>query len=139
MLQFALDFCQKPNINYKIDEDSIGINYNEVSKEYMRFPDEVLYDKEGDCDCKSSLTIALFRELGYKTLFMMSKKYEHAAVGVEYKPSLKLALGITGDNVVRKHDGIDYLYCETTNDGFRLGEIKEGYTIQDFEQVMQIG
>ena len=104
----------------------------------MRFPDEVLYDKEGDCDCKSSLTVALFRELGYKTLFMMSEKYGHAAVGVEYKPVLKSALGVTGDNVVREHNGIEYLYCETTGDGFRLGDIKEGDTIQDFEQVLVI-
>ncbi|MDE7350821.1 MAG: hypothetical protein K2N25_07120, partial [Muribaculaceae bacterium] len=138
MLQFALDFCQMPNINYKVDEFSAGINYNDVSKEYMRFPDEVLYDKEGDCDCKSSLTVALFRELGYKALFMMSEKYGHAAVGVEYKPVLKSALGVTGDNVVREHNGIEYLYCETTGDGFRLGDIKEGDTIQDFEQVLEI-
>ncbi|MDE7346394.1 MAG: hypothetical protein K2N48_06610 [Muribaculaceae bacterium] len=138
MLQFALDFCQMPNINYKVDEFSSGINYNDVSKEYMRFPDEVLYDKEGDCDCKSSLTIALFRELGYKTLFMMSEKYGHAAVGVEYKPVIKDILGITADNVVKEHNGIEYLYCETTGDGFRLGEIKEGDTIQDFEQVLEI-
>lgn len=138
MLQFALDFCQMPNIDYKIDEFSAGINFNEVSKEYMRFPDEVLYDKEGDCDCKSSLTIALFRELGYKTLFMMSEKYGHAAVGVEYKPVIKDILGITADNVVRVHNGIEYLYCETTGDGFRLGDIKEGNTIQDFEQVLEI-
>lgn len=138
MLQFALDFCQMPNINYKIDEFSAEINYNDVSKEYMRFPDEVLYDKEGDCDCKSSLTIALFRELGYKTLFMMSEKYGHAAVGVEYKPVIKDILGITADNVVKEHNGIDYLYCETTGDGFRLGDIKEGDTIQDFEQVLEI-
>lgn len=138
MVQFALDFCQMPNITYKIDEDSSGINYNDVSKEYMRFPDEVLYDKEGDCDCKSSLTIALFRELGYKTLFMMSKKYSHAAVGVEYKPVLRNILGIDDPAVVRHHNGTDYLYCETTGDGFRIGQIKEGDTIQEFDSVVEI-
>lgn len=138
MLQFALDFCQMPNIQYRIDEDSSGIDYNEKSKEYMRFPDEVLYDKEGDCDCKSSLTMALFRELGYKTVFLMSEKYGHAAVGLEYKPVLKNILGITNEDVVREIDGVEYLYCETTGDGYRIGEIKEGDTIQDFETVVEI-
>ena len=81
-VQFALDFAQASNIAYCIDEKSPGINF---AKEYMRYPDEVLFDKEGDCDCKSSLTAALFHELGYNVIFMLSEKLEHAAIGVEYK------------------------------------------------------
>ena len=138
-VQFALDFCQMPNIIYKIDEESSGIDYCEVSKEYMRYPDEVLYDKEGDCDCKSSLTIALFRELGYKTLFMMSEKYGHAAVGLEYDPSWKNVIGVEDESkVIRHHNGVDYIYCETTGDGYRVGHIKEDQSVQEFETVVEI-
>ena len=137
--QFALDFCQMPNIIYKIDEESTGIDYCEVSKEYMRYPDEVLYDKEGDCDCKSSLTVALFRELGYKTLFMMSEKYGHAAVGLEYDPAWKNIIGIEDESkVIRHHNGIDYIYCETTGDGYRVGHIKEDQSVQEFETVVEL-
>lgn len=139
LVQFALDFCQAPNITYKIDEECVDIPYNQTSKEYMRFPDEVLFDKEGDCDCKSSLTMALFKELGYKVIFMMSQKYGHAAVGVEYKPEWKEIIGIIDeDEVIIEHNGIRYLYCETTGDGYRVGHINKGNTIQEFETLVEV-
>lgn len=138
-VQFALDFCQAPNITYKIDEDCDNIPYNEVSKEYMRFPDEVLYDKEGDCDCKSSLTVALFREMGYKTLFMMSKKLGHAAVAIEYNPEWKYQIKDLDENrALREHNGVNYIYCETTSDGHKVGHINEGDSIYDFETVVEL-
>ena len=136
LVQFALDFAQAPNITYRVDEDSVGIDF---AKEYMRFPDEVLYDKEGDCDCKSSLTAALFHELGYNVLFMLSQKLGHAAIGVECKDEWLQA--IPADNpelIVREYNGKRYLYCETTGDGFKVGHIKENESIQDFETIVEI-
>ncbi len=133
LVQFALDFCQEPNITYNIDELSAGINY---AKEYMRFPEEVLFDKEGDCDCKSSLTIALFKELGFKTAFLMSEKHGHAAVGVEYNPEWKDKIGIEEETkVIRESNGVKYIYCETTADNNKVGQIKDTHSIQDFEIV----
>ena len=136
LLQFTLDFCQEPNIHYCVDEQSQGIGFQ---REYMRFPDEVLYDKEGDCDCKSSLAAALLHELGYNVAIMISEKKAHAAVGVEYNESWLAGLDVENpDNVILEYNGKKYLYCETTGDGFKLGQIRENDTIHDFETVVEI-
>lgn len=136
LVQFALDFCQAPNITYCVDEESKGINY---AKEYMRFPDEVLFDKEGDCDCKSSLTAALFHELGYNVIVMLSQKLQHAAIGIEGKDEwLKAIKPEYPDSIVREYNNKKYLYCETTGDGYRIGHIKENDSIQDFETIVEI-
>ena len=136
LLQFALDFCQAPNITYCVDEESKGIN---SAKEYMRFPDEVLFDKEGDCDCKSSLTAALFHELGYNVIVMLSKKLQHAAIGIEGKEEwLNTIKPENSENIIREYNDKKYLYCETTGDGYRIGHIKENDSIQDFETIVEI-
>ncbi|MCI9607866.1 MAG: hypothetical protein HFJ94_06815 [Muribaculaceae bacterium] len=136
LVQFALDFCQAPNITYCIDEDSEGIGR---AKEYMRFPDEVLFDKEGDCDCKCSLTAAIFRELGYNVIIMLSKKLQHAAIGIEGKDEwLKTIKPESTENIVREYNGKKYLYCETTGDGYRIGHIQDDSSIQDFETIVEI-
>lgn len=136
LVQFALDFAQAPNITYVVDEQSSSINF---AKEYMRFPDEVLYDKEGDCDCKSSLTAALFHELGYNVIVMLSQKLGHAAIGIECKDDwLREIKTENVDSVLREHNGKKYLYCETTGDGYRIGHIKEDDSIHDFETIVEI-
>ena len=137
VLQFALDFAQEPNIKYMVDEQSLPI---EFAKEYMRFPEEVLYDREGDCDCKSSLTAALFLNLGYKVIFMISEKLKHAAIGVECKDTDWLAQihAPNIDAVTLNHNGTLYLYCETTGDGYHVGQIKEGESMHDFETILEL-
>ena len=137
MLQFALDFVQEPNIKYVIDEQSAPILF---AREYMRFPAEVLYDKEGDCDCKSSLASALFLCLGYKVIFLISEKLKHAAIGLECKDRswLTQLRAANVDDVVLDHNGTLYLYCETTGDGFHLGQIKENESIKDFETILEL-
>ena len=136
LVQFALDFCQAPNITYCVDEESKGINY---AKEYMRFPDEVLFDKEGDCDCKSSLTAALFHELGYNVIVMLSQKLQHAAIGIEGKEEWLNAIKPENpESIVREYNNKKYLYCETTGDGYRIGHIKDNESIQDFETIIEI-
>lgn len=136
-VQFALDFAQEPNITYRVDEESESIEY---AKEYMRFPDEVLYDKEGDCDCKSSLTAALYLAMGYKVLFMLSKKLKHAAIAIELKdPSwLDIIKPEKEEAVVREVNGVRYLYCETTSDGHRVGRISQDNSIHDFETYVEL-
>lgn len=136
LVQFALDFCQEPNIKYCVDESSKGINY---AKEYMRFPDEVLFDKEGDCDCKSSLTAALFRELGYNVIIMLSSKLQHAGIGIECKDEwIEQIKPENPESVVKEYNNKKYLYCETTGDGYRIGHIEASQSIQDFETIVEI-
>lgn len=136
LVQFTLDFAQAPNITYCVDENSKGID---CAKEYMRFPDEVLFDKEGDCDCKSSLTCALYHSLGYNVIIMLSVKLGHAAIGIELEDEWLATINPADVNtVVREYNGKRYVYCETTGDGYRVGHIKEGDSIQDFETIIEI-
>lgn len=136
LVQFALDFCQEPNIKYRVDNESKGIGY---AKEYMRFPDEVLFDQEGDCDCKSSLSAAILHELGYNVIVMLSQKLQHAAIGIEMKEEwLSIIMPENTESIVKEYNGRKYIYCETTGDGFRVGHIKENDSIQDFNTIVEI-
>ena len=139
-IQFALDFVQAPNITYCKDEDSAGIRF---AKEYMRYPDEVLYDKEGDCDCKTSLMAAIFHSLGYNVIVMLSEKIGHAAIGIEFKPEWLDLLkrkdsALREEAILREYNGRKYLYCETTGDGYRVGHIGEDSSVADFETVVEL-
>ena len=136
LIQFALDFVQEPNIKYRIDEESRSIKF---AKEYMRFPDEVLFDKEGDCDCKSSLAAALFHELGFNIIVLLSGDIAHAAIGIELN-QLWLADMQVDDRsrVIREYNGKEYVYCETTGDGYRVGRIQDEFSIQDFETIVEL-
>lgn len=136
LVQFALDFCQEPNIKYRVDNESKGIGY---AKEYMRFPDEVLFDQEGDCDCKSSLTAAILHELGYNVIVMLSQKLQHAAIGIEMKEEwLNIIMPENPESVIKEYNSRKYIYCETTGDGYRIGHIRQTDTIQDFDTIVEI-
>lgn len=129
--QFALDFVQEPNIKYCIDEQSASI---EFAPEYIRIPDETLFDKEGDCDCKAALAAALFRAMGKNVLFLISTKLGHAAIAIECNEKwLEVIRPENEELVVCDYDGIKYIFCETTGDGFRIGHLKENESIHDFE------
>lgn len=136
MVQFALDFVQAPNIVYRIDEECESIK---CIKEYMRFPDEVLYDKEGDCDCKSSLMAAIFHEMGYNVIIMLSQGLGHAAIGLECgKGWLNQIKPRKLHSVMRTYNNKRYLYCETTGDGFKIGEIKQTDSVKSFDTIIEI-
>lgn len=135
-VQFALDFAQAPNINYCVDENCSSIGF---AKEYMRYPDEVLFDKEGDCDCKSSLAAAILHQMGYNVLIMLSQKLAHAAIAVECKEEWLAEINLADfSNVIREHNGRRYIFCETTADGYKVGHIKENDSIHDFETIVEI-
>ena len=134
-LQFALDFVQEPNIKYCVDADSAGINY---AKEYMRYPDETMYDKEGDCDCKSFLAAMLYHVMGYKVIFMMSNKLQHAAIAIECDESLMAKIPEENrSTTIREYNNTRYVFCETTCDGHRIG-ISQDTNIQDFETIVEL-
>lgn len=129
-LQFVLDFVQEPNVKYNYDHDCAEINY---PREYIRFPDETLYDRHGDCDCKSFLAATLFHLMGYNVLFLLSYKLQHAAICIEYDQRWQGLLQNAKNDVVTEIEGRKYVYCETTSDHFRIGGISPEYTVNDFE------
>lgn len=136
MAQFALNFAQTPNIVYRIDEECASIDF---AKEYMRYPSETLFDKEGDCDCKSFLAANILHCLGYNVIFLLSQKLKHAAFAVECKDEwLDVIPSDNVDNVVMEHNGCRYIYCESTGEGNMIGCIKDGESIKDFEKIVDL-
>ena len=117
-MQFILDFAQKPNIDYEYDEkcDEIG-----NLREYARYPDETMFDGRGDCDCKAVLAAVLFREAGYKTAYLLT--CNHAAIAVAFKNKNAEDLVTMADQSLVTKDGYMYFFCETTGDGFKIGDL----------------
>jgi hypothetical protein len=113
-LQMTLGFVQSPNIAYALDGVCEEIGCRE---EYFRLPAETLFDKRGDCDCKSILAAALMRSLGYPVLLLLSPKAGHAAVAVGGAPQ-------SSDESLFffEYRGKEYYYCETTGEGWRIGQ-----------------
>ena len=135
-LQFALDFVQEPNIRFCQDSRSASILF---TKGYVRFPDETLFDKEGDSDCKSFLAAMLFSMLGSDTLFMYDTKKDFTAIAVESTPSLVSQIShLDRDKAVIIHNGREYLFCDTTREGLRIGRIAAGLTKTDFDSILEI-
>lgn len=118
-MQFILDFSQKPNIDYAYDAacDEIGNR-----QEYVRFPDETLHDKRGDCDCKAALAAALFVEAGYKTVLLTTNN--HCAIGVAFPNEIPKELQglLESEDFIIKKDNLLYFFCETTGDSYRIGQ-----------------
>ena len=136
MVQFVLNFVQMPNIAYQIDEECMSIGYQ---KEYMRFPDETLCDKEGDCDCKSFLAANILHCLGYNVLFLLSNKLKHAAIAVECKNEWFDVIASSNiDDIKLEHNGRHYVFCECTGENNVVGFIKEGDSIKDFETIVEL-
>ena len=117
-MQFILDFVQKPNIEYENDDkcDEIG-----CPGEYARFPDETMFDGRGDCDCKAVLGAILFREAGYKTAYVTTS--QHAAIAVAFKNRNAGDLMSMAELSLVTKDGYMYFFCETTGDGFKIGDL----------------
>lgn len=136
-LQFTLDFVQEPNIRYMEDENCREIQNR---KEYVRFPDETLYDRQGDCDCKSFLATMLFHVMGYNVLYLMSHKHAHAAICIEYDERWRSRMQESTklDKVLTEIEGRKYVYCETTADGFRIGGIARGQKVEDFDTRLEL-
>ncbi len=128
-IQFILDFVQEPNIRYAYDEESTSF------PEYVRYPDETLYDKTGDCDCKAMLAVYLFHNAGLKTLYLASQT--HAAVAVECDPEW---FGNWENPYISKglllHKGKHYYFCETTGDNFRVGDTSDD--LSKFTYIVEI-
>lgn len=131
-IQFIIDFVQEPNIKYCLDQDSRNVNY---AVNYIRFPDETLYDMEGDADCKAFLAAMIFVVLGYKVVFLHSRIKKHAIVGVCPKEA---SLTQFKDESILRLRGISYLLCECTGDDFFIGHIISGIKQSDFETTIAL-
>jgi len=104
-VSFMLAFVQ--SLPYTSDYVTEGFD------EYPRFPIETLVDSGGDCEDTAILFATLVLIEGYGTVFIAPPN--HVAVGV-----------LGSSDVVGSYytyDGGRYYYCETTGDGWGIGEL----------------
>lgn len=136
-LQFVLDFVQEPNIKYILDGESKELA---GAIQYIRFPDETLFDGHGDCDCKSFLAATLYHLMGYSVLYLLSQKLQHAAICIEYDKRWGTNLHQQSNmkDVTVEVNGQWYIFCETTSDGFRIGGISSRQSINDFDTMLEL-
>jgi hypothetical protein len=113
----TLAFVQ--SISYSLDEDSTG------KPEYYRYPIETLYEVTGDCEDTTILAASTLQCMGHKVIVLVGPS--HAALGVA---------GADGfPDPFRAYPFKDrrYFYCETTAEGWKVGEVPPHYQIADFK------
>lgn len=99
---FITAFVQ--SIEYMDDMATKGV------AEYPKYPIETLFEQGGDCEDKAVLLAKLLKLLGYGSVLLVSS--DHMAVGLQTSGSGNLS-----------YDGADYYYIETTEPGWRVGEV----------------
>ncbi len=104
-VSFVLAFVQ--SLPYTSDSSSAAYD------EYPRFPIETLVDDGGDCEDTSILFATIMTILGYGVIFISPP--EHLAVGILGEDDLP--------GYYWTYDDRHYYYCETTGDGFEIGEL----------------
>lgn len=132
-LQFTLDFAQEPNIEFRLTKESKSIQFE---PHYLRLPDETLFDQEGDYGCKALLAALLLREQGYETLFVASTMKQHAGIAVRIKSGSwtdMLFNSGSSSNRIISYNNRSYLYCETSGDGFKIGQLPADLHEDDFD------
>ena len=110
-VSFVLAFVQ--SLPYTSDNVTEGYN------EYPRFPIETLVDGGGDCEDTSILFATLTLIMGYGTVYINPPN--HYAVGI-------LGNDIQGTSwTYPKGSNNTYYYCETTGDGFTIGQLPDEF------------
>ena len=133
-MQFTLDFVQEPNIQFQKNTEQKVINYY---ADYIRYPDETLYDQTGDCNSKSLLAAMLFHVTGHDVIYLASRKHQHSAIGVELKREDIDNGWFTEEDLAERcivENGKFYMFCETTGDHFSIGSQIGGMSLDDFEE-----
>ena len=133
-LQIVLDFAQQA-IEYVKDNESKTICKPYI---YVRFPDESLFDREGDCNCKAFLAGAMYYLMGHDVLYASSTKLGHTLIGLKLSPELLAQYGITmNDNNTLEYNNSRYILCETTHSGFKIGTTDVTDTASKFDVIVE--
>ena len=125
--ELLLTFCQSDEIKYTVDEESNAIkrfnstdNNGKPILEYFRFASETLYDKEGDCDCKSVLAYRLMNAMGIDV-----KLVSVCTNGSAVPTHVAIIFKDDTNRYQKLANYPDYTYCEATSKGWKIGVIPE--------------
>lgn len=86
------------------------VSASEAKAMHGRYPYETLYENKGICTDKSYLMAAIIRELGYGSAILSFDKEQHMAIGI------RVSSGYSSF-------GSGYSYIETTNTGYKVGQL----------------
>ena len=127
--ELLLSFSQSDEIKYNEDQNSAPINKFHITDadgtqrlEYFRFAAETLYDREGDCDCKSVLAYRLLKTLG-----MDVKLIDICDKGASTPTHAAIMLKDDTNRYPKCTKYPEYTYCEATSNGWRIGNIPEDF------------
>lgn len=87
--------------------------------EYQKYPVETLVEGAGDCEDTAALLAALLHDLGFDVALLALWEADHMAVGVATDPPAEAAT-VTADDTT-------YVYQETVEPGWALGEVPPNY------------
>lgn len=133
-LQLVLDFVQQ-TVAFVKDSDSKAISKPFV---YVRFPDETLFDKEGDCNCKAFLAGSMYYLMGYDVLYASSTKLGHTVIGLKLGSDFLARNGLEmDDDNTLEYNSSKYVLCETTHAGFRIGQVGENDSATKFDVIVE--
>lgn len=91
------------------------------AKEYCRYPIETMIEG-GDCGDKSLLFLSILKAVGYDDIALIHFE-DHAMGGIALEEELKR----TENEAYLKKSGKTYYVCETTEEGWCIGRIREEY------------
>jgi len=110
MVELALLFVQ--TIPYSTDIDTTAL------QDYPRYPIETLADGTGDCEDHAFLLAQLLSSMKYEAV-LLEYRGEHWAVGIADTGNMY--------GKVYKYNGKNYFYAETTNTGWKIGDVPPGF------------
>jgi len=113
-VSFALAFVQ--SMPYASDVVTTGYD------EYPRYPIETIVDHGGDCEDTSILFSSIVRGMGYGTVLLKLEKDNHLAVGVRILENIVNNWNQYYPLTYYTAYGNMYAYCETTTEGWKLGQ-----------------
>lgn len=103
----------------KMIESGIECNENVYAGIYS--PMEFIKNYKGDCDTRTVFLYTLMKNIGYDVVIMNSKYYKHSILGIHLASSGKY----------KKYRGKKYYVWETTNVGWRIGDLPAQYSKLD--------
>jgi len=142
----GLNNIDKINLILSFVQNSIKYVKDIESKEdlakplfYVRYPDETLYNKQGDCKDKAFLAAYMLFLDGYEVNYISSTKLQHTAFAVRMTERFCQQLFKNDPKVVSVIDDIKYyVFCEATSPGFKLGQISDNDSIEYYDIVIEI-
>jgi hypothetical protein len=97
-----------------IEMRNSGISCDGLAPFGLKTPLQFLSNLKGDCDTRTLLLYTIFKHYNYNVAIINSEYYLHSMLGLDLP-------GVKG--VFKVYNGVKYYFWETTNKGFRIGEL----------------